>query len=345
MRKVDCDEKSLAMLRKETSRHPGLIVAGQGGSATRAADHVVKMVGTYDFGRMVNTSGDSLASRWSGVLGLLHKDGLLPRVIAATTHQSVYNITTAANLSDFLEIQTAVCRTVLMARKMRHNSEVPWGLKEPLLRLLLPFFDEVIGPKGYKLVHVTRDVRKIRTTHGTERFAFLVGLTEELLDAWVDKLRKDGLGHKEDSSLPKPSMLEASLQGTDHIHARHGVRLGYNIREVRQLIKFAYAWGMLELPLKHEWQRDRPHQYFHISEKKMDPLNENRSAATARNLSRFLGKKPSPELVQRMTSVYKPQPEVQQTETTRRHWEMMQDIVNLHGMKSTRQALIEFGYI
>merc|ERR1740138_2049688 len=47
---------------------PGLIISGQGGSATRAAQQIIAALVTHDFGELSELTKDSLAVRSAGLL-------------------------------------------------------------------------------------------------------------------------------------------------------------------------------------------------------------------------------------------------------------------------------------
>lgn len=357
-----CDNNAMDELQAESVRAPGVIVSGQGGSATRAGQLVVQRAGTHDFGSVSNLTGDSFASRWSGLLIHMDEDSTkpLPRLVAQSTGRSVYDPNDLDEMSHIL-IADAVCRTLLMASTTRDPNaprRLPWAIKEPWVRLLLPFFDEALGQDGYKLVHVTRDVRTIHQTHGDEEMASDVGLGTRLLHHMVDKVShlvaKRGTGalsslleldelddvQRTALSAVDPSRLQAALLKVDELHEHHGSHQRVSRKDIQQRVMFAFMWGAIELPLKQSWQQERPQRYFHLSEKLMSPSHPKTARFTARRLARFLGvRRPSAAMLNSMTNVYRPMKPNREGD-----WELMQAIVGLRGMEQTRRALASFGY-
>jgi hypothetical protein len=103
-------------------------------------------------------------------------------------------------------------------------------MKEPGLRVMLPFYTSVVN---FKFVHVTRDVRHIHNTHDSENM------------------------HKYIVDPSHAADFDSAL--------RAGRKLNLDARS----LEFAQVWAWMELSLHLAWKRDRSSYYFHLSETSM----------------------------------------------------------------------------
>jgi hypothetical protein len=188
----------------------------------------------------------------------------------------------------------------------------PWAFKEPQLRYLLPVFEGLLGRTGFKLVHVTRDVRDIHSLHQDDQladsFAETRGMAAEAIGriAWSPLLQ---------------SLAGKGANGTDVTQ-----------EVVESVVRFQLVWAHVELAVRHLWQGSWPEGYFHLSELKM--LRS--GPATVRSLASFLGLEAlRSDQVSRMMAVYKPQPANNSVGV---------EVSRLAGMESVLLALREFGY-
>lgn len=322
---IGCHRQAIDRLKSEQL---GIIVSGQGGSATRAAQAVVESVGTHDFGKTSTTSGDSWAVRWSGLVERFRNQPL-PRVVLVNASRVDYDVDTISpNVKTM--VSDVVCKTVLMAAASRASvPRKPWALKEPWLRFVLPFFDSLLG---YKFIHVTRDVRNIRNTHGDEVIVAAMAHRELTKDQIHNMVRQV-------KNVNATNGLSTALLAVNHVHAKHGGPAGKNKGQVRKYVKFAYAWGWMEQQIYDMFQWRKADSYMHISERHFNPNKPNRAKKSARKLAKFLGlPNATKDIIGKMTKVYKPPAKKDG------HWHMMQTIVKLQGMERTRKALSTFGY-
>merc|ERR1719335_1363812 len=90
----------------------------------------------------------------------------------------------------YYQVADQVCRSLMIAddmakkeamhNKMRANTKPkPWALKDPYLRIFMPFFSEIVN---YKFLHVTRDPRCIHETHMHEQFYETFNFMEQYAD-------------------------------------------------------------------------------------------------------------------------------------------------------------------
>mmetsp|Transcript_99154 Transcript_99154/g.212474 ORF Transcript_99154/g.212474 Transcript_99154/m.212474 type:complete len:354 (-) Transcript_99154:56-1117(-) len=331
---VQCDWTLFINANKSSKNTSGLIISGQGGSATRAAQEVVEYAGTHAFGALDERSRDSLAWRWatSDIKGKSFYD---PHAILMSTGSINYTVEEVPQeLRVFKENQA--CRTILNIEHMLGNSVQPWALKEPLLRYDLPFYMSMVS---VKFLHVTRDVRNIHMLH-------------------YDVLYYDDLFNDGDNVI---SASDADKTNSDFDIAsayqlcRNMAFISMNLtlpcadNAIRQLTRqgdretltrFARVWAKTELDLYKTWTRMWPERYYHISEIKM--TNESNKRTEALRLAQFLGNpQPDENTLAKMTSVYQPE---HFGEHEKRHWEILQSIVVAPDSGMIREALTTFGY-
>jgi len=287
----------------------GLIISGQGGSATRVAERIAELPMTHDFGWVVNDTLDPTLDSWA-----VRKSDVLQTEFRAiglsSTGRVDYDIDEIMPSSKRLEVQDHVCDSLMRLHQQIRKSNKPWALKEPWVRFLLPFFDHVIGSDNYKFAHVTLDPRYIHDSHGDESYS-------RLFD-------------EEDT----PSDLSVALA-----HNSSLVAAGFPVEHVIKWTKFAYMWGVIELQLYEWWTTKRSHQYFHISEKVMTGEG---AKDTARKFATFLGSTdPEPETLEQMIGAYN-------ISLLKRHhkdhYKLMDEIINLPGLEGTRAAMEALGY-
>lgn len=311
---IGCNELALHILKGDAAEQPGLIITGQGGSGTRVFQDMVARAGTHYFGIIDPDTKDSMAARWSGVLD--HHAEVIQTLGTPNFELS--------SVEPGLETMLSkdVCKSLLILNDMQEHDrnrpwiQRPWALKEPWLRLMLPFYDEAVGKDGYKVLHVTRDVRNIHSTHGDETLF-------------------DPLNSIAELAVVESKQLKAALVGIDQVYASRGARLNLSLEQVRILGEFVFTWGTIELSLKKQWESERAARYFHISGKDME--TPELAFATAARLANFLGiDKPKEETVKQMAAAY------QQQSYSAEHWLLMNDIVNLDGMRVARDALRAF---
>lgn len=367
--RMPCNKEFVQNMQRRCRKRPGLIVTGQGGSATRAAQVVIETLSTHDFGLLSNSSHDSLAARysylWSGDRDLL----------SLTTNNTYdpFEFMSKPDLSSNLtEKPFQVCRTLRLLDDMIRRKELarrpemqvvlnqadhfekmkPWALKSPYLRMLLPFFDALVGPAGYLLIHVTRDVHHIHELHGDENTFDLIykhvapkKAADFSFDYGAKKIKRGklALSGESESAFSKVAMTQVlvevhkaakELYGDEENEFEKGEVKAEKEKFVMHA-KFAYVWGHTELGLKRAWMAGRPDQYFHLSERRF----LEHGLSSARDLAKFLGvEKPGPSVIRKMLSIY--QPEAPDTE----HFAMMRKITALKSMSIVREALLDFGY-
>lgn len=336
-----CSSSVLAALRSESKTKLGVIISGQGGSATRAAQEIVELVGTHDFGHLDPGTKDSWAVRLP--FQRLFKRSLLDAraEIIKSTGKVEYNVTDI-DIPLHKKMSEGVCKTLTILNDMRAKepSQLPWALKEPFLRFMLPFFAESIGDKGFLFVHVTRDIRNIHKVHGDEELYSDMNDMDDLTNTFVNTAT-----HPEAVMLlksPSPSAmlfdstsLIRAMNNSIALYEQYGAAMGYSMENIKQYLKFAFVWGHIELSLHHAWMNRRPDRYFHLSELKM----ASDGPTTARRLAAFLGSTTlAASRLAAMQAIYRPK------EARDIHWILMQGIVKLDGMQVTREALEAFGY-
>lgn len=353
-----CEHDFLESFKAESAKRPGLIVSGQGGSATRAAQEVVQKVGSHDFGMLSNSSLDSLAARysylWSG-----------DREVIALTRNATYDSKLLGDTDEGMISKNKpeqVCRTFRLLDDMirrkhenvtgKHVAEgsykdlKPWAMKSPYLRMLLPFLDQTIGTHAYLFVHVTRDVHHIHDMHTDDKVFDLIRDNFNAKQNFWDDIKtvfnnwdrpnrmdtptvQDAGGDPFDKQVMEDLMVEVASAAT-RIYANETEQENFV-----QRAKFAYVWGNIELGLMRAWKKERPGQYFHLSERQM--LTDGKHTAT--KLANFLGvSSPSEFLIADMQNVYQPEP------PDKAHYDMMRKISSLKCMGSVRDALDAFGY-
>jgi hypothetical protein len=291
----------------------GLVMTGQGGSGTRAAQEMVAMLGTYEFGRIDNETHDSLAVRDG--FGFDTRNDIM-REMGSVAYDArdlpwpLYS-RTRENICKSLEILDS-------DRKASGNEGVPWAVKEPWLRVVLPVLEEAAE---FKLVHVTRDVRHIHDTHGDEDWT-----------DYIDEIASyaDVLSNQSSSGFNRSS-LQKSLES-----ARRVASSGVDELATTRWVKFAHVWAFMELSIHYSWKARKPLKYLHISPAQIadDPYK-------AHQLVQFLGKTdPDEKLIDSIMSVYDPSIGSQHD----KHYSELDRITKMEGGEQIREALLAFGY-
>lgn len=305
------DFVELVDLTEEQKAAPGLIITGQGGSATRAAQEMANLIGTHAFGSVDEQTGDSFASRWEDAFA-----GYLE--ILSYTGSADYEAKSLPR-SLRVSVEERTCATLLHLKEMvGEKHKMPLALKEPRLRFFLPFYSAL----NMKLVHVTRDVRRIRDLHNDPILATFV-------------LDLETLNNKELVALAEQIAHRARHNG-GRLEPVDAIWLG-SASNVLKAAHFAHAWATIELQVHDQWMREWPENYFHLSELSM--ANETTKRAKATALARFLGRPdPDKKTLTRMMNVYRKEADGGW------HWDMMQEIVTAPSSGIVRTALTTFGY-
>jgi hypothetical protein len=298
-------------------RGPGLIITGQGDSATRVASALVTMIGTHRFGQIRSTSKDSCFLRGCAV-GLIAHDvvtteGRFPynfSLPGSFLQQGGLNSTAKMALETQSQAYMRVCAALRLHSECGRDDGVPdnspWALKEPLLRYMLPVVEQMLGRRGFKLVHMTRDVREITRLYEEDKMAEALAETR--------------------------GRTAEVVRGTEHVW-----RARWNKTSVETVIRFQLVWAHVESAVRRRWQGSWPEGYFHLSELK---LLQN-GTSTVRALAEFLGlSSPSPKLIARMADVYHRNP----PHEGRFSRSLRYEVAGLEPMGAVRATLLEFGY-
>lgn len=299
----------------------GVIIAGQGGSATRAAQEVVQFTGRTFFGKVDYDTYDSCATRW----------GQAPysrEPVIESTGSVDYHVSSIPQEVRFL-VKNATCKTLAILQKMADENAMEssgkrWALKEPWLRFLLPFYTQNLN---IKFVHVTRDLRMLQDTHNDET---LIGPHLKDLEEFSNlDLPPDYIGLMRVAGRNAFSKVKDSLDVNQ-----------FSVEEFEKYSMFAQVWANVEVTLHNSWKKSQPQNYFHLSEKHMTNQTINRDYA--KKLAGFLGNlNPSEDTLQKMLGVYRPD---EVTTERRHHWNLMQIIIEEPSNGKVREALHTFGY-
>lgn len=322
---VMCTDESLARIQVFSQNNPFLIISGQGGSDTRAAQEVVQKACTHGFGSVDTDTHDAWACRFAAA------DSPAPHPLGDYTDPFVYALLEqAATINYTLESihpelrqseRELACRTLIILEKMGGGH--PMAMKEPWLRVSLPFYTSMAN---VKFVHVTRDVRNIHYSHGEETFGNLVvqnmqDILEDVAEIALRATPTPGtMTWGERSKWPK--IVQESETG-----------------ELQQLAIFANVWASMELTLHQQWMNAWPDKYYHVSELRM--VNDGK--AEAKRLAQFLGNfHPSESILTKMMATYQPE---HVSKASKDHWNIMQEIVNAPSSGHVLcEALTSFGY-
>jgi len=316
---IQCTQESLAGIQEFSQEKPFLIISGQGGSDTRAAQEAVQNSCTHAFGTLDTDTHDSWACRFAASPGFDD-----PNVEAILKHAGTVNYSIESLPAELRSSEAKLaCQTCAILKEMVGSSANPMAMKEPWLRISLPFYSSIAN---IKFVHVTRDVRNIHYSHGEELFGKYVLNNMDVILKDVDEIALRGVsptpGTMTWGKFSKwPKQLQQSKTG-----------------ELQQLAVFANTWATMELTLHDKWMSAWPDKYYHLSEHRI--LTESRTEAT--RLAHFLGNMhPDEATLTSMMSVYLPE---QPTKAHKDHWDVMQAIVAAPSSSIVRAALAKLGY-